>query len=223
MKKNLLFILGVLLILSAFAFSNGSSIAKQPISTNIPTTIKAPTQATYKTREPSQVGAAPSIYDSTHIPNTLEAQEIMRTIERAYDIERGGGTTFDLKLKKFPTVFINDPRFNEEPASLDAIRRMTHNPSLKSAGFLDYKLAYHTAIHEEVLQSLVRNAQGKSVPTLQVDAFSRKTSLLFMSIVIKDDIATVVLDDGATTPELTLVLVDKHWYIAKLKILSVHP
>ena len=40
---------------------------------------------------------------------------------------------------------------------------------------------------------------------------------------IVEDIATALIDDGPRTVELTLVLVDKEWYIAGIKGISIHP
>jgi hypothetical protein len=40
---------------------------------------------------------------------------------------------------------------------------------------------------------------------------------------INDDIALVTVDDGPSTVELTLVLVDKNWYIAGIRGVAFHP
>ena len=77
-----------------------------------------------------------------NIPNTPEAKEVMKTIEKAYDIEAEAAYTFD--IKKFPTVFINDPRFPVSPGTLEIIKDLTDNPSLESAGWLDYKVAFYS-------------------------------------------------------------------------------
>ena len=175
-----------------------------------------------------------------NIPDTPEAKEIMKTIERAYDIQAEAAYTFD--LSKFPTVFINDPRFPVSSKTLETIRQLTNNPSLESAGWLDYMMAsfswrrdaiLHTeAIHEkaksekrdlteEEKKSLV-DPQGRMAPA-RVESPIRKTPLTFFSAEIDGDIANVVLDDGPRTVQLTLVLVDKKWYIAAYKGLSVHP
>src|SRR5574341_1019622 len=98
MKTKLLIALGFLVSFGVFAVSISSPTAKQssPTATAISETPTVP----------------PSIY-SDSIPKTPENQEIMRAIERAYDIEAKAAYTFD--LSKFPTVFINDPRFNVDP------------------------------------------------------------------------------------------------------------
>jgi hypothetical protein len=148
--------------------------------------------------------------------------------------------TFD--LTKFSTVFINDPRFPVSPGTLKTIRELTQNPSLESAGWLDYKMAYYgwrsnAILHAEKVnekaktenrnltkeekQSLV-DSQGRTAPA-RSESSIRATSLTFISVKINENAATVVLDDGPRTVQLTLVLVDKNWYIAGSKTISVHP
>jgi hypothetical protein len=46
--------------------------------------------------------------------------------------------------------------------------------------------------------------------------------LTFISLDIKDDVATVLLNDGTYTAELTLILVDGNWYIAGFKGISIN-
>lgn len=177
---------------------------------------------------------------SDDIPDTPEAKEIKKTIERAYDIESEAAYTFD--LKKFPIVFINDPRFPVSPSTLQAVREMTDNLSLESAGYLDYKIAYnmwaanailhYEEIHKkakaenreltkEEKQSLT-DKYGRGTPG-RAESPIRSFPVKFISMEINDDIALVVIDDGPRTVELTLVLVDNHWYIAAIKGISIHP
>ena len=209
MKKKLVFILGILLVLGAFGFSVTSLIIKR-------------SQLTY------------------YIPDTPEAKEVMKTIEKAYDIQAEAAYTFD--LTKFPIVFINDPRFPVSRGTLKTIRELTNNPSLESAGWLDYKLAYYSWIRDAILhseavrekaklenrgltteeiQSLI-DPQGRTAPARAEDPI-RQQQLKFMSVSINGDIAKVILNDGPTTIELTLVSVDKQWYIAGLKGIAFHP
>lgn len=179
----------------------------------------------------------PSTYS---IPDTMDAKEIMKTVEMAYDIEAESAYTFD--LRKFPNVFINDPRFPVDPSTLEVVRELTNNPSLESAGWLDYKLAYYSwrmdaTLYAEAIKEKAKadnreltdsekksliDSNGRSAPARAEDPY-RHQPLLFMSVNIVDDIATVVLNDGPTTIELTVVLVDKQWYIAGIKGISIHP
>jgi hypothetical protein len=175
-----------------------------------------------------------------NIPDTPEAKEIMRTVDKAYDIEAEAAYTFD--LKKFPTVFINDPRFPVSPGTLKTIRQLTNNPSLESAGWLDYKIAYYSwssgailkgeelkkkaksenrSLTEEEKQSLT-DPQGRTAPA-RPEGSIRKNPVMFISMDINDDIAIVIVDDGPMTVRLTLVSVDKQWYSTAYKGLSVHP
>ena len=174
-----------------------------------------------------------------NIPNTPEAKEIMKTIEKAYDIEVEAAYTFD--IKKFPTVFINDPRFPVSPGTLEIIKDLTDNPSLESAGWLDYKVAFYSwrikatlhaervkekakqenrALSEEERDSLI-DSNGRSAPA-RAQGPTRTTSLTFMSIDVNEDVAIVILDDGTYKAELTLVFVDGSWYIARFKGISLN-
>ena len=209
MTRKLFITLSTLIAFGVISFSSASLISKQP----------------------------PSTYS---IPDTHEAKEIMKTIERAYDIEAEAAYTFD--LKKFPTVFINNPRFPVDPSTLEVVREMTDNPSLESAGWLDYKIAYYSWMNSAILHSEALHAKakkesreltddekkslidsnGRTAPG-RVDNPIRDQPLTFMSVNINDDTATVILNDGPTTIELTVVLVDKQWYIAGIKGISIHP
>jgi hypothetical protein len=209
MNRNIFIKIGILLALIAMGFSSISFTSKQP----------------------------PSTY---YIPDTPEAKEVMETVEKAYDIQAEAAYTFD--LSKFPTVFINDPRFPVGRGTLKTIRELTNNPSLESAGWLDYKLAYYSwtrdailhseAVREkakqenrglttEEIQSLI-DPQGRTAPA-RAESPIRKQKLKFMSVSINGDIAKAILNDGPTTIELTLVFVDKQWYIAGIKGIAFHP
>lgn len=174
------------------------------------------------------------------IPNTPEAKRIMKVVENAYKVEAEAAYTFD--LKKFPTVFINDPRFPLPDSTLQTVREMTNNTSLATAGYLDYKLAYYTwranaTIHFDDVQKKAKSENRALTAKEQqslVDKYGRvaparasspnnKVPIRFISMEITNDIATVDIDDGPWTVELTLVLVDKQWYIAAIKGISFHP
>jgi hypothetical protein len=174
-----------------------------------------------------------------NIPETPETKEIMRTIERAYDIEVEAAYTFN--IKKFPTVFINDPRFPVSPGTLEIIKELTNDPSLESAGWLDYKEAFYSwriedTLHAEAVKEKAKqenralskeerdslmDPQGRSAPA-RAQGPTRTTSLSFMSIEINEDVAIVILDDGTYKAEVTLVFVDGSWYIAGFKGISLN-
>lgn len=209
MNKGLFIKFGTLLALIAISLSSISFISKRP----------------------------PSTY---YIPDTPEAKEVMKTVEKAYDIEADALYTFD--LKKFPTVFINDPHYPVSDGTLETIRELTNNPSLESAGWLDYKLAYYSwissaTLHSESVRSKAKaenreltddekkslvDSKGRIAPA-RAENPTRKQKLIFLSVDITGDIAKVILNDGPTTIELTLVFVEKNWYIAALKGLAFHP
>ena len=174
------------------------------------------------------------------IPDTPETKEVIKAVERAYDIEAEGAYTFD--ITKFSDVFINDPRFPVSTGTLETVRELTNNPSLESAGYLDYKLAFYSwrinatihaekvkekakkenrALTDEERKSLV-DPRGRMAPA-RSESPTRSLPLTFFSVEINGDIATVVLDDGPRTIKLSLVMVDKKWYIAGYKGLVMHP
>lgn len=175
-----------------------------------------------------------------NIPDKPEAKEIVKTVERAYDIEAEALYTFD--LQKFPSVFINDPRFPVTSGTLRTVRELTDNPTLESAGWLDYKIAYYSwvgratfnseAVHKKAKdenreltpderKSLV-DSNGRMAPA-RVESPFRKQQLKFLSVSVVGDIAKVIVNDGPTTVEYTVVLVEKKWYIAAIKGLAFHP
>ncbi len=213
MKKYILLITSMILVFGVFGFSDRVTDMEKP--------------------EPNAniIGA--------DIPDTKEAKDIMKAIEKAYDVEIKAARSFD--LSKFSTVFINDPRFNVDPYTLDVVREMTNRPDLESAGWLDYKMAYYSwrseailnaetikakakaenrDLTEEEINSLV-DSHGRSAPSRSFGS-PKKPNLTFISMDVKDDIALVVLDDGTYTAELTLVLVDGEWYIAAFNGISVN-
>ena len=74
---------------------------------------------------------------------------------------------------------------------------------------------------EEERKSLV-DPRGRMAPA-RSESPTRTIPLRYFSVEINGDIATVVLDDGPRTIQLTLVMVDKKWYIAAYKGLVMHP
>ncbi len=212
MKKHLL-IVSALLVIVIWGFSVSLAGGKAPVS-------------------------PPSIV-STSILDTKETKEIMKTIERAYDIETEAANKFD--ISKFPTVFINDPRFNVDPATLEVVRQLTNHPELESAGWLDYKVAYYSwrinaTLKEEALKERAKAEKrqltndeikslsdpwGRTAPGRALSS-TRRIPLTFVSIDVKDDLAVVVLNDGTYTAELALVLVKGKWYIASFKGISLN-
>jgi hypothetical protein len=182
-----------------------------------------------------------SLKQSLAIPNSKDEKEVIKTVEKAYDIESEAGYTFD--LSKLSTVFTNDQRFPLGPSTLQTVRELTNNPDLESAGYLDYKTAYYTWRRDSILQSdavyekakaenrdltdeekkALIDSHGRIAPSRGQAPENNKLTLIFLSVEINDDVALVVVDDGPSTAELTLVLVDGNWYIAGIKGISSHP
>jgi hypothetical protein len=181
-----------------------------------------------------------SLKQSLFMPDSKEEKDVIKTIKKAYKIDAEVAYTLD--LSKLPTVYINDPRFPLDVGTLQVVRDLTQNPSLESAGFLDYKMAYYSwrrdatllsdAIHEKAKsenrdltedekKSLI-DPQGRIAPPRPQKPDS-ELMLTFLSMEINDDIALVVLDTVGSTVELTLVFVDNNWYVAGLKGISNHP
>lgn len=187
----------------------------------------------------AKVNASPPSIISTNIPDTKEAKEIMKTIEKAYDIETEAANKFD--INKFPTVFINDPRFNVDPSTLEVVRQLTSQPELESAGWLDYKAAYYSwriasTLHAEAVKEKAKAEKrqlteeekkslidpwGRTAPRRALSS-TRKIPLTFLSVDVHNDVAIVKLNDGTYTAELTLVLVENHWYVAAFKGISLN-
>lgn len=174
------------------------------------------------------------------IPDTPEAKEVMNAVERAYDVQAEAKFYFD--IKKLPDVFINDPRFPVSSSTLKTIRELTNNPSVESAGYLDYKVAYYSWLIESTLhaEEVKEKAKQENRPLTEEESKSlvdqngriaparsespkRTLPLTFLSVSIDEDVATVVLDDGPWTLEMYLVLSDKKWYVAGTKGLFFHP
>jgi hypothetical protein len=177
---------------------------------------------------------------SEKMRDTPETKEVIQAVERSYDTEAEAAYTFD--ITKFSDAFINDPRFPVSAGTLETVRELTNNPSLESAGYLDYKLAFYSwrinatihaekvkekakkenrALTEEERKSLIDN-NGRIAPA-RSQSPTRSLPLHIFSVKINNDIATVVLDDGPWTLEMYLALVDKKWYVAGVKGLAFHP
>ena len=180
----------------------------------------------------------PSIVSST-IPDTPETRAIIDTIERARVVEHEA--VYDFNLTDLPTVFINDPRFNVSPATLEVVRELTNNLSLSSAGLLDYEMAINTwrrdsILHRELLMATAQaenrdltdeerasliDKYGRIAPARQPELSSNELPLNFESIGIQDDVAVAVVSLTGCKTEWTLVFVGNQWYLAKEKILSI--
>jgi hypothetical protein len=169
-----------------------------------------------------------------------EEKEIAKIIENAYKAEAKASRTFD--LTDFSSVFINDPRFPMDADTLQVVREMTGNLSLESAGYLDYKLAYYSHWRDGalLLEELKEKAKKEKRELTEEESLSlvdefgrsaiprntsgpRRTPIRINSIAIENDIAYAIVNDGPRTVELTLVLVDGHWYIAAIKGIALHP
>jgi hypothetical protein len=161
---------------------------------------------------------------------------IEEAIRNAFEIEHEADIT--LNDEKFPEVFINDPRFLMDSHTLETVRRLTDNPTLESAGYLDYKLAYYGwLINETKARENIKNKAKSEKRELTKEERAILTDndapahtkegdyrspLYIHSIDVKDDIAIAVIESGWMNAELTLVLVDGKWYIADCKGLAIN-
>jgi hypothetical protein len=209
MRKILLPLVSLILLLAALGRTDRSLAAKQPSYTN-------------------------------GIPDNEETRQVVRAIERAHDIETAAAHS--LEFSAFPTVFINEPRFPMSSETLETIRELTGDNSITSAGYLDYKVAYYgwrrnAILHSEAIHDAAKSEnrpltaaeraslidpQGRIAPAREESAV-RQYAIRFLSVEVDGEIATAVINTGATTSELTLVLVQGRWYIADEQILSVRP
>jgi len=177
---------------------------------------------------------SPLSASTVNILDTIEAKEVMQTVETAYDIEAEAAYSFN--TEKFPSVFISDPRYEVNPDKLEFIKEFTYDPTLKTAGYLDYKIAYYNwwndstlrlealrekakaenrEVTEDEMDSLIDSKWG-SAPA-RAESPIREISLRFISVSMDGEIATVHLHDGFKVVILYLVRVDEKWYIAGAK------
>jgi hypothetical protein len=209
MRKILLPLVLLLLLLAALGRTDRSLPAKQPIYTS-------------------------------GISDNEETWQVVRAIERAYDLQTAAA--YSLEFSKFPTIFINDPRFPVSSGTLETIRELTRDYSITSAGYLDYKVAYYewrrdAILHSEAIHDLAKSEnrpltaaeraslfdpQGRIAPARE-ESPVRQYAIKYLSVEVDGEIATAVINTGATTSELTLVIVERRWYIAAQQILSVRP
>ncbi len=176
------------------------------------------------------------------VPETADSKAVQETILKSYKIEDRAARKFD-NFPDFESVFVNDLRGGELSLStIKFIQEVTNQPSKTDFGYLDYKMAYFTSWGEGAaaldeldakLKKEKREATEEELKAL-VDSGGRTASyrtseeeepgtIKFISIAVDGDQAIVTFDDGPTTNEMTLVRIDKKWFIAGNKILSVHP
>jgi hypothetical protein len=190
-----------------------------------PVSSETPSLSVTQTLHPSLINcfATPVTVFDKELLDTPGAQEIIDTIQKSEEIYFEALQTSD--PGKFPTVFINDPRFPLPEGTLNTVRRLTDNPSLQSAGWLDYKMAYHTFQIKEGTYLQMESFPSEPSQTLPPDFTwcSPPPPLKFLSININQDIAIATIDAGATKYELTLVLIKNHWFIASFNGISVSP
>jgi|GEM_PF-1173391 hypothetical protein len=243
MKKTLLSILSIILVFGVFSFPNQLPLAGESTiaPTNEPTIEPINAPIVGSTIEPTdETTNGPGFVLSSDIPDTHEAKEIIKAIERSYDIEVEAAYTFD--LSKFPNVFINDPRFPVSSGTLETVRQLTLNPVLESAGWLDYKMAFYSWRRDSTLLSeavqakakvenrdlteeerkSLRDPWGRTAPA-RSESPTRSIAINYLTMEINNDTATVTLRRGIYHSEIKLVLVDGRWYFAKERFLSVSP
>ncbi len=242
MKKTLFIMLSTILVLAAVSFPNQLPLADESTSTpvdQVTPDLSSPTpESTIVATE--EFTNSPGFEVSRDIPDTRETKEVIKAIEKAYSIEAKASYSFD--FSKFSTIFTNDPRFPVSPGTLETVRQLTLNPTLETAGWLDYKIAYYSWMRDSILlaeaiharaksenrelaeeeKKLLKDPWGRTAPA-RAQSGDRKNIIRYLTVEINDDVAVVTLTRGMYYSELTLVLVDKNWYIAGEKYLSISP
>jgi hypothetical protein len=243
MKKSLFLILGFILFFGVFSLFSQLSIVEEPTNTPtseviVETTNPPITEPTIELTNEPMVESGFEL--SSDVPDSRDAKEIIKTLEQAYTVEADAAYTFD--FSKFPSVFVNDPRFPVSPGTLETVRQLTLNPALESAGWLDYKMAYYSWVRDSILLSeavhakakaenreltenekkLLKDPWGRTAPA-RAEGPTRKNIINYLTLEINDDIANVTLIRGAYFSEVTLVLIHKKWYVANERFLSVSP
>ena len=175
------------------------------------------------------------------LPQSMDADLIIETIQKSYEIENSVAMTFDLFLLE--KVYVNDQRGGELSSSTsEFVRSVVGDHSPNNLGYLDYKIAYFSwwkagalkledlksraikenrNLTESELKSLIDENGRVAMPRSQ--GIQASTELHFISLDIVDDVATSVFDDGLRTNQMILVKLGSQWYIAGNKILSLHP
>lgn len=139
---------------------------------------------------------SPFVGTTIDIPDTPETEEVMQKIKASHDIEVEAKQSSD--LSKLSDVFINDPRFPLNTDRLEFTKSVTNNPSLETAGYLDFKMAY------------IENGfdpNGFEIPTASY-------WIKFTSVTVNTDIATVTYTIGSRRKEVTLIRANGDWYVA---------
>ncbi|MBI3150630.1 MAG: hypothetical protein HYZ21_00710 [Chloroflexi bacterium] len=172
------------------------------------------------------------------IQNTPDTQAIMNQLEITTTVEIG--CSFDFSI--FPSIYINDPRYEVDEEKIKFIRMATENPSLETAGYLDYKNAYHSWWLEgkrqwEELYAKAR-AENREISEEEQNEFNASkwgayrggwcspkasSKLRFVSITFNEDMASVVLGVNDNIREVNLVLVNGQWMIAQENNLTPSP
>ena len=172
------------------------------------------------------------------VPETADSEAIQETIIKSYRIEEKAAETFDTSA--FDSVFVNDIRGRElSPGQTKLMQDITNQPSKTDFGYLDYKVAYFTsqgkkqAAWDELDAKIKKEKRDPTKEEIQTlaDTSGRMLTLAeaepaelrFISIAVDGEQAIATFDDGPRTNEMTLVRIDKKWFIAGNQILSMHP
>jgi hypothetical protein len=130
-----------------------------------------------------------------------------------------------------------------EPSTVQVVRELTNNPTLESAGYLDYKIAYWSwrrdsallfeAVHKKANEenreltdaerASLTDTYGRTASPRIPKGLIRQSHLTFISVSINDDVATVVIDDRVYTKRDFLVYVAGRWFIAGDEGIDLHP
>ena len=246
-SKILLFLIIILLQTSSCEVNFFSIQPSKPVPTSTPSPTPTPTPTFTPPSTPTPTATNTSVHPTSppsiigpDFPDSPEAQDIIETIENAYDIDIEASVIFD--LSKLSSVYINDPLFEMNQAVLQTVRELTGDLSIETAGFLDYKLAYYgwkrdSILHKESVyataeaenrgltedeRSSLIDEFGRSAPSRGNYPF-RKTPILFLTLDIDEDIARLVIDYGFARIEIMLVYVNNQWFIADQSYLSISP
>lgn len=236
MKQKILFFIGASVFVIIFAFSQRFKEDTSTLNQTVSETVNT------STSEPESVGTGnvPGFLLSPNFPDTQEAKKVIKAIENSYDVEAKAAYTFD--LSEFHTVFINDSRFPVMSDTLETVRQLTRKPSLESAGWLDYKMAYYSWVRDSILLFEAVHAKAKAenrdlteeerkslvdpwgrIAPARTTGFIRRAPITYLTLEITNDIATVTLLRDAYHSKLSLVLFNEEWYVANEFFLSVSP
>ena len=183
----------------------------------------------------------PSTSAQAALPANSDTDDIKAVLKEAYHQLAIAAETYD--VSGFPSVFVDTADFPLTDQQKSEVRGVLGAKGAGEFGYLTAmqakfisqglgadlaKAAIDKAAQEnrtltvEELQALVKANHGQLPPSEIVDNPNDSIELVYQSIDIKGDRASVVYDDGAALQRAILVRINGHWLIASIKPIQIH-